>query len=378
MTRDAVASATHVDASLAPGARVRYRGRAGGEFAVPPPHRPQLRSCIALLAALLAPMLPAEARDRVSVVGSSTLFPFAAAVAEAFGRGGRWKTPVVESTGTGGGFKLFCQGAGPDTPDVTDASRPMTDQESAACAHNHVGPVLSLRVGYDGIVIASARGAAHFDLTREQLYRAVAGSVAVDGRLVANPYRRWSDVAAGLPERPILIFGPAPNHGTRDALAALALVPACEREPAIRVLSADARRTACQTVREDGAWIDVPGDYGAVLAKLAADPRAVAVLPFSHLDRNRDRLQAASIDGVAPTLQSIGSWSYPLARPLFLYVKTAHIGVIPGLVEFIDEFISDRAIGPDGYLVERGLAPLPMAWLRVERAKARALVPARR
>jgi phosphate transport system substrate-binding protein len=237
--------------------------------------------------------------------------------------------------------------------------------------------VLTLRVGYDGIVIAAARGAVHFDLTREQIYRAVAKSVAVNGHLVANPYRRWSDLAAGLPDRPILIFGPAPNHGTRDALTALAMVPACERVPEARALPANERQAACQAVREDGAWIDVPGDYGAVLAKLAADPRAVAVLPFSYLDRNRDRLQAASIDGIAPTLQSIGGWTYPLARPLFLYVKQAHVGVVPGLVEFVAEFLSDRAIGPDGYLVERGLAPLPKAWLHVERSRAATLAPLR-
>ncbi len=342
------------------------------------PHAaPRTLITTALLAMFLAPLLRAQTHDRVRVVGSSTLFPFAAAVAEVFGRQGRWKTPIVESTGTGGGFKLFCKGLGADTPDITDASRPMTDTERQTCAANGVGPVIGIRVGSDGIIIASSKRSPPMNLTREQLYRAVAKAVAAGGHLVANPYRRWSEIDPGLPDWPIRILGPAPNHGTRDAFAALAMAPPCERHAEVRALSKEEQKIACQTVREDGAWIDVAGDYGALLGRLANAPQTIAVLTFSYLDQNRDAIQAARIDGVAPTFQSIGAWTYPLSRPLFLYVKKKHVGVVPGLAEFVQEFVSDRAAGAQGYLVDKGLGPLPKGFLEVERAKAMRLAAPR-
>jgi phosphate transport system substrate-binding protein len=335
------------------------------------------RQALLVAAFCLSTLVPlpsdAQTRNRVMVVGSSTLFPFATAVAEAFGRQGKWKTPVVESTGTGGGFQLFCKGVGIDTPDMTDASRPISDAERLSCAKNGVGALVALRIGADGILVASSRASARFDVTREQLYRAVAKTVPVGGKLVPNPYRRWRDISPALPDRPISLLGPAPNHGTRDAFAALAMAPPCERLPEIRMLSKDEQKRVCQTVREDGAWIDVTGDYALLLGKLANDPAVVAVLPFSYLRQNGDKIQAASIDGVAPTLQSIAAWTYPLARPLMIYIKKAHVGVVPGLAEFVQEFVSERAAGADGYLADRGLGPLPSAWLEVERGKARAL-----
>jgi phosphate transport system substrate-binding protein len=302
------------------------------------------------------------------------LFPLASVVGETFGHRGKWKTPTVESTGTGQGFQLFCRGIGPDTPDVTDASRPMTAEERATCARNKVGEVVELRVGLDGILIANGRTAARFDLTREQIYRALARRVPVGGRLVANPYRRWRDIDPRLPDLPILVYGPAPNHGTRDAFAALAMRPACEQHAEVRALDESARRAACETLREDGAWVDVSGDYSVLLARLVAEPRAVGVLGYGFLDRNRDRVQAAKIDGVVPTLESIVSGSYPLGRPFFLYVKAAHVGRVPGLAEFLGEFLSERASGPEGYLVDAGLVPEPQATLDVERRKVAALV----
>jgi phosphate transport system substrate-binding protein len=320
---------------------------------------------------------PLAARDQVRVTGSSTLFPFASAVAETFRSQGRWKTPVVESLGTGGGFKLFCAGIGEATPDITDASRPMTSTEVATCEKNGVGNVVGIRVGMDGMLLVNARAGPAFALTREQLYRAVARSVPAGGRLVPNPYRRWKDIAPQLPDLPIRIYGPAPNHGTRDAFVALAMMPPCERQPEIRVLSAGDRQQNCQRIREDGAWIDVSGDYAVLFGRLLADPTALGVLGFSWLDRNRDRIKAAPIDGIEPTSESISAWTYPLARPLFIYVKQAHVGRIPGLSEFVQEFLSDRAIGPRGYLVEQGLMPLPEAGLSLERAKVqRMLAPA--
>jgi phosphate transport system substrate-binding protein len=337
------------------------------------PRGSRILLAIGLAAAQLGQLASAQTRDHVVVVGSSTVFPFAAAVAEAFARDGHWKAPVVESIGTGGGFRLFCKGPGLDTPDITDASRPMTDDERDNCRSHEVGTIVGIRIGTDGIVIASSKRSPHFDLTREQLYRAIAKTVPIDGRLVANPYRRWRDVSPGLPDQAISILGPAPNHGTRDAFVALAMTPPCEMQPEVRTLSKDEQRRACQTVREDGAWIDVAGDYQIMIGKLVNDPGAVAILTFSYLDKNPDRLQAARIDGVAASVESISAWTYPLARPLFLYVKRAHVGRVPGLAEYVQEFVSNRAAGTDGYLVDKGLAPQPAAWLEVERGKAAAL-----
>jgi phosphate transport system substrate-binding protein len=336
------------------------------------------RSLLPLALALATAALHAETRDHVTVVGSSTVFPFATAVAEAFGRQGRWQTPVVESTGTGGGFKLFCRGVGIATPDINDASRPMTDGERQTCANNGVTAVVGIRIGSDGIVIASSKQAAPFDLTRAQLWRAVAATVPVRGQLVANPYRLWSEIDPALPKRPIAILGPAPNHGTRDAFAALVMVPACETVPEIRALAPLGRQRLCQSVREDGAWTDVAGDYAVLITRLGNDPGAVGVVTYSYLDQHRDKIQAARIDGVAATPEAIAAATYPVSRPLFIYVKTAHLAAVPGLAEFVQEFLSDRAGGRDGYLAGKGLMPMPAAGLEAERAKARALGALRR
>ena len=338
-----------------------------------------LRRSLALPVLLLM-LSPAGAagRDHITVVGSSTVFPFATKVAESFGRTGKWRTPVIESTGTGGGFKLFCRGVGIETPDINDASRRITDGEKAICAKNGVAGIEELKIGYDGIVVASSRAAQAFDVTREQLYRAVAKSVTVGGRLVANPYRRWSEIDPKLPARPIAIFGPAPNHGTRDAFVELVLDPVCRKLPEIRALPSEQQKRACETVREDGAWVDVSGDYALLVGKITGDPGAVGVFTFSYLDQNRDKVQAARVDGVAPTLETISAARYPVSRPLFLYVKTAHVVGIPGLAEFVAEFVSDRAAGRDGYLADKGLMPLPKSELDAERAKARALAALKR
>lgn len=339
---------------------------------------PRLTAFTALVGWILASTLAVAApRDQITVVGSSSVFPYAAAVAEAFGRQGRWKTPFIESTGTGSGFKLFCRGVGIDTPDVNTASRPMTDAERSSCEHNGVRRILALRVGLDGIVIASSRRGVAFDLTLDQIYRAVARQVPVGGRLVDNPYHYWSELGPGLPRRPILVFGPAPNHGTRDAFAALVMVPPCEQYPQVMALSAEDRRVTCQTVREDGAWVDVSSDYAVLLGRLRDDASAVGVLSLSYLEQNRPDIQAARIEGIAPSIASVSSWKYPLSRPLFIYVKTAHVGPVPGLAEFVQEFVSERAAGAQGYLVDKGLAPTNPAWLEAERAKARELAAPR-
>jgi len=318
--------------------------------------------------------LQAMARDRVHVVGSSTLYPFAAAVAESVADGAKVRAPLVESIGTAGGFKLFCAGIGENTPDITDASRPMAPQEIAECARHGVRQVVGIRVGLDGMLLAGARGSPVFSLSREQIYLALARSVPRGGRLVSNPYWRWKEISPELPDAPIRVYGPAPNHGTRDAFVALAIAPACERVPEIRALPADERRVNCLSLREDGAWIDVSQDYAVLLRRLVADPHALGVLGFSYLLNNPGTIQAARVDGIDPTEQTISAWRYPLARPLFLYVKEAHMGRIPGLAAFLQEFVSDRAIGPDGYLVSRGLMPLPEGQMKGEKAKVERLV----
>ena len=325
-----------------------------------------------------APAARAEARDHVAVVGSSTVFPFSTTVAENFGRQGKFRTPVVESNGTGGGFKLFCAGVGAGTPDVNDASRPITDGEKATCAQNGVTAVDEIRVGYDGIILAGSKKAPIFDLTREQLWRAVAKRVPVGGQLVPNPYRSWRDIDPKLPQRPILVFGPAPNHGTRDAFVELVMDPPCGKAREIAALGKDEQKKTCQTVREDGVWVDVAEDYAVIMGKLQNERNALGAFTFSYLDQNRDKIAAAKIDGVAASLETIAAGQYPISRPLFIYVKRAHVAVIPGLAEFVSEYLSARAAGPEGYLADKGLIPLPKVELEAQRAIARNLSASRK
>lgn len=306
-----------------------------------------------------------SARDYISIVGSSTVFPFSAVVAEHFGKANpRYKTPKVESTGTGGGFKLFCGGIGTSFPDIANASRRISPSELTQCSQNGVKDIVEVKIGYDGILIAAKKGAPAFALTRRDLYLALAKEVpdpASPQKLIANPYKTWKQVDSALPAMPISVFGPAPNHGTRDAFAELALEPGCAQLPMLKALKATdeaAYKRACMQVREDGAWTDVSEDYALVMGKLAGNPKALAVFTFSYLDQNREKLTAATIDGHSIAIESIADGSYPLARPLFFYVKKAHVGVIPGIRELIAEFVSDKAMGDDGYLVDRGLIPL--------------------
>jgi len=327
----------------------------------------------ALAAAIAAAPASGEARDTVHIVGSSTVYPFSSAVAERFGKGGKFKTPVVESTGTGGGFKLFCAGAGIDSPDINDASRPVTDAEKAICAGNGVTGIAEIKVGYDGIVIAAKRGSGIFDVSREQLFKAVAKTVVVGGKLVANPYKTWHDVDPKLPNRPIQVYGPAPNHGTRDAFLELVMDPGCEKFPEIKALPKDDMKRTCQTVREDGGWIDVSGDYAIIMSKLMSEKNAIGAFTFYYLDQNHDKLEAAKVDGVGASLETISSGQYPVSRPLFIYVKNSHVGVVPGLAEFVQEYVSDKAAGKEGYLVDKGLIPMPAKDLKAQQAAAKAL-----
>ena len=341
---------------------------------------PASRSCaamVALGAMFAANASLADARDQISIVGSSTVYPFASAAAEHFGKLGKFKTPVVESTGTGGGFKLFCSGVGAYSPDINDASRPITDGERKACADAGAKVVDEFRIGYDGIIIAGTAKAPTFKVTLAQLWKATAKSVPVNGKWVANPYRSWSDIDPKLPKKQIVLFGPAPNHGTRDAFVELVMDPSCKAAAEFKDLSKDDQKKVCQTVREDGAWTDVSEDYALIMGKLKGNPTAMGVFTFSYLDQNRDKIRALTVDGVDASLETISSGKYPISRPLFIYVKRAHVGVIPGLAEFVREVVSDRAAGKEGYLVDKGLIPAPAKELKAQQALAKALAPAR-
>jgi len=328
---------------------------------------------LATMGALVASGAMAESRDVIKIVGSSTVYPFSSVVAEHFGKVGKYKTPVVESNGTGGGFKLFCAGVGIDTPDINDASRPITDAEKKTCDANGVGRVDEIIVGFDGIVLAQAKGGKAFDVTLEQLYRAVAKTVTVGGKMVANPYKSWSDIDAALPKRPISLLGPATNHGTRDAFVELVMNPGCERSPIIQALPADEKKKTCGTMREDGVWTDVSEDYALIMGKIKNDKNAVAVFTFSYLDQNREKIQAAKVGGVAPSVDSIASGQYPISRPLFIYVKHAHIASVPGMADFVREYVSEKAAGKDGYLADKGLIASPAKLLKAQQAIAKTL-----
>jgi phosphate transport system substrate-binding protein len=312
------------------------------------------------LFALVTADAQAQSRDQIRIVGSSTVYPFATTVAERFGRGTRFKTPVIESTGSGGGFKLFCSGVGVDHPDVTNASRAIKDSEVELCHQNGVKEITEVQIGYDGIVVANSKKSPLYSLTREQLFDALAKELPdKSGKLVANPNKTWKDVDASLPATKIEVFGPPPTSGTRDAFVELVMEEGCEAHATIKALDKDAKKAACHTIREDGMYIEAGENDNLIVSKLEANPGALGIFGFSFLDQNGDKIQGSKIDGVTPTFDNIAAGDYPVSRPLFFYVKKAHVGVIPGLQEYVDAFASDQAMGEDGYLSDLGLIPMP-------------------
>jgi phosphate transport system substrate-binding protein len=323
---------------------------------------------------LLAGLLPLAAasvataqsgRDYITIVGSSTVYPFTTTVAEQFGKTGKFKTPKVESTGTGGGIKLFCGGVGVGHPDMVNASRAIKAGEVESCARSGVKEVIEVKVGYDGIVVAGSNKSPVFKLTRKDLFLALAKQVpdpANPQQLIANPYRNWSDIDKGLPAEKIEVLGPPPTSGTRDAFLELVMENGCSNFPWIKSLKdVDESRfkRVCDSIREDGVYVEAGENDNLIVQKLQANPKALGIFGYSFMEENLSTIHGSLIDGVAPTFEAIASGKYPVSRPLFVYVKAAHLDVIPGMREFLAEYVSERSMGDEGYLADKGLIPLP-------------------
>ena len=298
-------------------------------------------------------------RDQIKIVGSSTVYPYATVVAEKFGKGGKFKTPVIESTGTGGGMKLFCAGVGANHPDITNASRAIKPKEKTLCEKNGVTDIIEIVVGNDGISFAHSVNSPDADFTKEQLWRALAAKVDVDGKLVENPYKKWSDIDSSLPNKKIEILVAPPTSGTRDAWNSLVMAIGCTKT-AKSIYEADGKKAKkeCVKIREDGYAVEAGENDTLIVQKLSSNPDAYGFFGYSYLVANKDKIKASAVNGVKPSLQGIQDYSYPIARPLFFYVKKAHVGVIPGIEEFLKEFTSKKAMSNRGYLAQIGLVPL--------------------
>jgi phosphate transport system substrate-binding protein len=334
----------------------------------------------AVAAALASGAAAAQtSRDYIQIVGSSTVFPFATAVAEQFGKATKFKTPKVESTGSGGGLKLFCAGVGVQHPDITNSSRRIKETEVKTCAENGVQEILEVQIGFDGIVLANSKKAPQAELSLKDVYLALAKDVPDPkggAGLVPNPYKTWKEVNAALPDKKIEVLGPPPTSGTRDAFVELAMEGGCKKVPAMKELEkADKKawEAACKTMREDGAFIEAGENDNLIVQKLDANPQAYGIFGFSFLDQNADKIQGAKVDGVVPTFDDISSGKYPVSRSIYFYVKKAHVDVIPGIREYVAEFTSDKAWGPEGYLADKGLIPLPDAKRKQVAADAKAM-----
>ena len=315
-----------------------------------------------------------SARDYISIVGSSTVYPFATVVAEQYGRSSSFKTPKIESTGSGGGLKLFCAGVGVEHPDITNASRRIKQSEYDRCAANGVKEIIEVKIGYDGIVLANSKKTAPLKLTRKDIFLALAKDVPDPKggeKLVPNPYKTWKDVNPALPAKSIEVLGPPPTSGTRDAFVELAMEGGAKKFDWIKAMKKKDKKmykAVCHTVREDGAYVEAGENDNLIVQKLEANPNALGIFGFSFLDQNMDKIQGSFVDGVQPTFEAIADGQYPVSRPLFFYVKKAHVNVIPGIQEYLEEFTSDKAWGEEGYLSEKGMIPMPTE----ERAKFRA------
>ena len=304
-------------------------------------------------------------RDQINVVGSSTVYPFSTVVAENFGNKTGIKVPKIESTGSGGGMKLFCKGLGTGHPDITNASRRIKKNEFNQCKENGID-VVEIKVGYDGIVIANSKKAKLLNLTKRQIFLALAKQVPEGnkegGSLVDNPNKKWSDIDPNLPNKKIEVLGPPPTSGTRDAFNELAIEGGCKTFPKLKAIKKQDKKkykAICRAVREDGAFIEAGENDNLIVQKLVENENAFGVFGFSFLIENEDKIQGSTVNGIAPTMETIADKSYGVSRPLYFYVKLAHVDVIPGIREFLAEYTSEDSWGPGGYLEERGMIPMP-------------------
>jgi phosphate transport system substrate-binding protein len=331
--------------------------------------------------ALMSCFANASSRDTITAVGSSTVYPFSTVVAERFGKSTDFKTPKIESTGTGGGMKLFCASNGIDTPDLSNASRRMKKSEFDMCVKNGVTSITEVLVGYDGIVVANSNSSDAMKITRKELFLALAKDVpAKDGSktLVANPYKLWSEINPTLPANKIEVLGPPPTSGTRDAFAELVLEGGCKKYSWIKAIKKQNKskyKEICHSVREDHAYIEAGENDNLIVQKLTANPKAFGIFGFSFLDQNSDTLQGSIIDGQGPTFEAIADGSYPVSRPLYFYVKNSHVGKVPGILEFLTEYTSEDAMGEEGYLTDKGLIPLGEDKLATVRSNVLSLTP---
>ncbi len=326
-------------------------------------------------AAMLLAASPAFARDQIKIVGSSTVFPFSSAAAEQFGAQGQFPAPVVESTGTGGGMKIFCEGTSINTPDITNASRRMKIDEFRNCQYNGVTEITEVKIGYDGIVLANSKAHNRFNLTFGQVFLALAAKIPTAEGLIENPHKLWSDIDPSLPGEPIAIMGPPPTSGTRDSFNEMVMEQGCaEAFAAFPTLSAPKGKD-CHPIRQDGMFIEAGENDNLIVQKLESDPNLLGAFGFSFLEENLDKLQATILGGVEPTAESIASGEYKVSRSMYFYVKNAHVGTVPGLQEFVQFFVQDGSFGPDGFLVDKGLIPLPDDERASVAAAAAALTP---
>jgi phosphate transport system substrate-binding protein len=310
-------------------------------------------------ACLLSVSSQAFARDTIQVAGSSTVLPFSSVAAEEFGNTfAQFKTPVVGSGGSSGGLRQFCQGVGANTIDIANASRKIKDKEIESCKKAGVNQIIEVKIGYDGIVFASRVDANDFHLLPEHVFMAQAATVPVDGKMVANPFTRWSQIDKKLPDQEIILAIPGTNHGTREVYEEKVIIAGCKTFPAVKAMSKDDQKKFCLDMRTDGRIVEISGDYTETLARLQAQKDAIGVFGLSFYETNRDRIKVATVSGVVPTIDSIIAGDYPVSRPLFFYIKGEHIGVIPGLMEFAQFFVSEATSGFGSPLEEAGLIPL--------------------
>jgi phosphate transport system substrate-binding protein len=323
------------------------------------------RSLFTLVAAACAAAAftaPASARDTIQIAGSSTVLPFASIVAEEFGNSfPQFKTPVVGSGGSSGGLRQFCQGVGANTIDIANSSRKIKSSEVEACAKNGVTKIIEVKVGFDGIVFASRRDGGDFALEPRHVFMASAKEVPQGGKMVANPYTKWSQIDPKFPNQDITMVIPGSNHGTREVYEEKTVIPGCESFPEVEaMMKADKKKAEgfCKAIRTDGRVVEVAGDYTETLARLDSQPSAIGVFGLSFYDQNRDRLKVATMSGVTPSLETIESGQYPVSRPLYFYIKDAHVGVIPGLLEYAQYFMAPQVGGMGSPLEKAGLIPM--------------------